>query len=66
MTGLLTPYTKEEVEPLCILPYIIGSRAKCACDHSGGSRNLERGIQLWAQEAHVPESFWIATPTSGY
>jgi len=31
LTRLLTPYTKEGVESLCTLLYIIGSRAKCVC-----------------------------------
>ena len=28
---------------------------------SGGSRNLERGVQLWAQEAH-PKVFGLPCP----
>ena len=32
---------------------------------SGGSRNLERGVQPLAHEAH-PQVFWVATPTSGH
>lgn len=31
LTRLLTPYTKKGVELLCIVLYIIRSRAKCVC-----------------------------------
>jgi len=41
------------------LGFLLGGSA----EGSGGSRNLERGVQPWTHEAH-PKSFWIATPTS--
>ena len=40
-----------------------GDHDPMALELSGGSRNLERGVQLRVHEAH-PKIFCVATPTS--